>query len=110
MNNRIQRVNELLKQEISKLILREIDFAGALITVTEVKTSADLGQTKVKISVMPIKKGEQVLRIIEKKIFHLQQIINKKLNMKRVPKIRFVIDQAEIKAQRIEEILGKIKG
>ena len=107
MSQRIQRVNQLIKQEISQLLLREIDFANVLVTVTEAETSADLRQAKIKISVMPTEKGELVLRILERNIFHLQQILNKKLYMKIVPKIRFAIDQAEIKAQRIEEILRK---
>jgi len=107
MSQRIQRVNQLIKQEISQLLLREIDFDNILVTVTNVETSADLRQTKIKISVMPTEKGEPVLRILERNIFQLQQILNKKLYMKIVPKIRFVIDQVEIKAQRIEEILGK---
>jgi len=109
MSQRILQVNQLLKQEISQSLLREIDFDGALVTITEVDASDDLRQAKVKISVMPTEKSEQVLKILEKNIYHLQQILNKKLNMKTVPKIRFVIDQTEVKAQRIEEILEKMK-
>ena len=109
MSQRIQRVNQLIKQQISQLILREIDFGNILVTVTNVETSTDLRQAKIKISVMPTKKDELVLKTLERNIFHLQQILNKKLHMRIVPKIRFTIDQAEIKAQRIEEILGKIK-
>lgn len=109
MSQRILRVNQLLKQEIGQSLLREIDFGGVLVTITEVDTSDDLRQAKVKISVMPTEKSEQVLIILEKNIYHLQQILNKKLTMKTVPKIRFVIDQTEVKAQRIEEILEKMK-
>lgn len=109
MSQRIKQVNQLLKQEISQSLLREIDFDGVLVTITEVDASDDLRQAKVKISVMPTEESEQVLRILEKNIYHLQQILNKKLTMKIVPKIRFVIDQTEVKAQRIEEILEKMK-
>ena len=109
MSQRIQRVNQLIKQQISQLLLREIDFGNTLVTVTNVETSTDLRQAKIKISVMPAEKYELVLKTLERNIFHLQQILNKKLHMRIVPKIRFTIDQAEIKAQRIEEILEKIK-
>ncbi len=109
MSQRILRVNQLIKQEISQSLLREIDFDDVLVTVIEVETSPDLRQAKVKISVLPTGKSEQVLRILEKNIYHLQQILNKKLKMRTVPKIIFKIDQAEIKSQRIEEILGKMK-
>ena len=109
VSQRILRVNQLLKQEVSQSLSREIDFDGVLVTITKVDASDDLKQAKVKISVMPTEKSEQVLRILEKNIYHLQQILNKKLTMKTVPKIRFVIDQTEVKAQRIEEILEKMK-
>jgi len=109
MSQRIKRINELLRQEISKLILREIEFEDILVTINQVETSPDLSHAKVKISIMPTEKKELVLRIIDKNIYHLQQALNKKLYMKIVPKIRFEIDQAEIKARKIEEILGKIK-
>lgn len=109
MPQRIQRVNELIKQQISQLLLKEIDFGDILVTVTDVNTSADLGQAKVKIIILPNEKSGEVLKIIKRKIFYLQQILNKKLNLKAVPKIIFEIDRTEEKAQRIEELLNKIK-
>jgi ribosome-binding factor A len=109
MSQRIQRVNKLIKEQVSQLILKEIDFGGTLVTITEVDTAADLSQSKIKISVLPTEKTEQVLQILKKNIFQLQQTLNKKLTMRIVPKIIFEIDQAEAKAQRIEEILGQMK-
>jgi len=108
-NNRIKKVNKLLKQEISQLLLREIDFNDILVTVTNVETSPDLRQAKIKITVIPTEKGEQALTNIKREIFVIQQELNKKLSLRVVPKIRFEIDQTELKAQRIEEILEKIK-
>jgi len=109
MSQRIKRVNELLKHEISQLLLREIDVNDILITITDIDTSPDLRYAKIKISVMPNEKNELVLKVIGKSIFHIQQKLNKKLHMKPVPKIRFEIDETEAKAQRIEELLNKNK-
>lgn len=109
MSQRIEKVNELLKHEISQLLLKEVDFNNILVTVTTVDTSKDLRQTKIKLSVMPLEKSEDVLKIIKRNIFQLQHELNKKLHMKPLPRIRFEIDQVEIKAQRIEEILHKMK-
>ncbi len=109
MSQRIQRVNQLIKEQIGQLLLKEIDFGSILVTITEVATAADLSQTKIKISIMPTEKGEQALRILKKNIFQLQQGLNEKLTMKTVPKIIFEIDQAEVKSKRIEEILGDLE-
>jgi len=109
MSQRIKKVNELLKQEVSKLLLKEVDFDNALVTITDVDTSPNLQQSKIRISVLPTGKSEEVLNENKKSIFHMQKILNKKLYMRPVPKMIFEIDKVEVHAQRIEEILGKIK-
>lgn len=68
MSQRIKRVNELLKHEISQLILREIDFPDILVTITDIDTSADLRHTKVKISALPQDKNELAIEIINQNI------------------------------------------
>jgi ribosome-binding factor A len=108
MTKRLQRVNELLRREISQLLLRQFGFRDVFVTITRVETSIDLRQAKIKISIMPLEKSQQILRILEKNIFSLQQLLNKKLIMRPVPKIRFEIDKSAIDAQRVEELLQKI--
>ncbi len=107
MSQRILRVNELIKQEISKLLKKEIDFADILVTVTKVDTSPDLKYAKIKLTVLPSDKSESALKIINQHIYQIQQALNKKLTMKYVPKIKFEIDKLEAHAQRIEELLTK---
>lgn len=110
MSERIKRVNELIKQEISKLLCRELDFGNILVTVLAVSVSPDLRQAKVIISILPSEKEKNVQLILKKNIFDLQQILNKRLKMRPVPKICFEINRTASQAQRIEEILEKIKG
>jgi len=109
MSQRIKRINELLKREVSQIILKEIDFYNILVTITEVNTSSDLRQAKIKISSLPQEKNELALEIIKKNIFQIQKEINKKLQMNPIPRLVFEIDKTEIKAQRIEELLSKNK-
>jgi len=109
MSLRIQRVNELLKQEIGSLILKELDFSrDIMVTITEVDTSDDLQQAKVKVSIMPFLKAEKILKILNSQVFNLQKLLNKKLKMKIVPKIRFELDKSEERKTRIEQLLKKI--
>ena len=110
MSLRIQKVNELLKQEVSGLILRELDFnRDTMVTITEVSTSPDLQQAKVKVSIMPFFKAEKILKILNSQVFNLQKLLNKKLKMKIVPKIRFELDKSEERKTRIEKLFRKIK-
>lgn len=110
MSLRIQRVNELLKQEIGGLILKELDFSrDIMVTITEVYASDDLKQAKVKVSIMPFLKAEKILKVLNSQVFNLQKLLNKKLKMKIVPKIRFELDKSEERKTRIEQLFRKIK-
>ena len=110
MSKRIESVNELIKREISQIILREIEFPkDTLVTVTRVESLPNLIESKVFISIIPENKSEQALRILNRQIFNLQQKINKKLRMRPIPKIIFRIEKNTIEADRIEEILEELK-
>ena len=110
MSKRIDRVNQLIKQTLSNLLLRELDFKkDILITLTRVKTASDLSKARVFISVMPEEKIELVMRSLNRNIYRLQQKINKKLVMKRVPKIIFEQETKTAEADRIEKLLDELK-
>ena len=110
MNNRISRVNQLIQEELSQIILKEFDFpSDVLITLTRVETTSNLIQAKVYISVMPEKKTKEILQILDRQIYQLQQKLNRRLKMRPVPRISFKEEKETSEAGRIEEILEKIK-
>ena len=110
MSKRIQRLNELIKEELGKILLREGNFPkGVLVTITRVETSANLSEANVWISVLPEDQTEKIVAILNKIIYHLQQKINKTIRIKFVPKIRFLIETKTKEAARIEELLEKIE-
>lgn len=110
VKDRILQVNELLKQELGKVILTEIEFPkDALVTITRVQTSSNLIQAKVYISVMPEDRISKVLQILNQQIFNLQQVINKRLKMRPIPKIKFMEEKETKKAEEIEKLLEEIK-
>ncbi|MCD6528187.1 30S ribosome-binding factor RbfA [bacterium] len=108
--NRIQRVNSLIKEEVSKILLKEIDFPKeVLVTVTRVETSIDLREAKIYISVIPKEKVKKVFRTLNIHIYSIQQKLNRRLTMKVVPRIRFIEEKKTAEAARVEELLEKIK-
>ena len=109
-SQRIQQINELIKREMSKIFLREIDPPeGSLITITNVETSADLLQAKVWISVFPINQSKTVFRELSKRIGYLQRLLNKSLFLKFIPKIKFLLDETEEEASQVEKALDEAK-
>ena len=110
MSDRVPRVNQLIKKELGQIILREIDFPeNILITLTRVETAPNLIQAKVYISVMPQEKAEDILGILGKLMYSLQQKLNRRLRMRPIPKIMFIEEIAIREAGRVEELLEAIK-
>lgn len=110
MSKRIARVNQLIKEEISQIILRDFDLPKeVLVTVTRVESSANLIQAKVFVSCFPEEKSEEVLKILKNQVYPLQQKLNKKLRMRPVPQIIFIEEKKTVEAGRIEEILEGLK-
>lgn len=108
--NRIDKVNSLLLRELSSIIQREVFFpSGIMVTVTRIEATANLIEAKVYVSVFPESNFEKALAILNKEIFGIQQQINRKLNMRPIPKIKFVKDEVISKAGRVEEILAQLK-
>jgi len=102
-------VNSLLQQEISKILLRDFGFSEAMVTLTRVEATGNLIEAKAYISVLPEEKTDKVLGILNKGVYDVQQKINKKLNMRPIPKIIFVKDAVIAEAAKIESLLEKIK-
>jgi len=109
MANRIEKVNSLLEHEISAIIVRDFNFAGSLVTVTHVDTTPNLIEAKAFISVLPDEKADTVVTILNKAVYDVQQKINKKLNMRPIPRISFVKDEKIAEAAKVEELLHKLK-
>ncbi len=87
---RREKLNSLIQQELSKILEREIELENTLITVIETKTTKDLKETKIKISVFPDQKKEKAKKIIEDKQKEIEYQLFKKINIKKLPKLIFV--------------------
>jgi len=110
VSKRIPRVNQLIKKELSQIVLKEIEFPkGVLVTVTRVEASLGLNQAKVFISSLPESHTERVLSILNRQIYFIQQKLNKRLKMKFIPKIEFREEKKTREAGEVEGILERLK-
>lgn len=82
---------------------------GVFVTVTKVDTSRDLRYAGVFLSVFPEKKFGEIFGILKNNIYSLQGKLNKKLNMKPLPRIEFISDKTEVEADKIEKLLKDLK-
>jgi len=108
--SRIEQVNELIKQELGKIILEEFEFdPDTLVTVMSADTSDTLETATIWISVFPEGKTGSALEILNKRIGEIQKLLNRRLALRFVPKISFKIDKSEKYASEIGELFKKVE-
>lgn len=106
MSRRTEKVASLLQQEIGEYLL-QLELP-ALTTISKVEVTPDLKWCKIWITVMgDEKKQAEVLENLRSKLYDLQGELNRKLTMKFVPRVKFVIDHGEEYAAKINELLRK---
>ena len=109
-SNRMDRVNEELKREISLVIdqnLKNPNITG-IISVTKVKTSPDLKSAKVYISLLNSKSKKNTLEGIKNASGFIRTEIAKRVNLRYTPELIFQIDESIEYGSRIENILKEI--
>lgn len=111
--DRLERVNSLLKRVIAEgmySVMQGDDVAPGLFTVTEVKCGKDLRDATVMVSVF----GDDALK--ERGVQHLQhnarkfqQLINRQVKMKFVPRLVFKLDLSLERGDAVLALLDKLE-
>lgn len=109
MPHRIEKINKLIKQHIAEIITREIDFKpGIFLTISKVDTTRDLRYTRISVSIFPEKEDHYAMETLKKEAYYLQGELNKRLSLKIMPRIEFLVDKTELKADEVEKLLMDI--
>ena len=112
MSRRIDRVNELLRLEISQVLARQIKDPrlSGVITITEVRTTPDLRNALVLLSVMGDQETKKsALAGIESAAKFLRRELRGRLTLRYVPFLRFVLDDSLEHADRLMTIMNHIQ-
>ena len=107
--DRMDRINELIRRQLSELFARELDLPHeSFVTITRVQTSRDLSVCTISVSITPDDTAEEILRYLEKRAVFFHHVINEKITLRKIPKVRFTLDTTERHAARIEQLLDEI--
>lgn len=109
MKHRLLRVNELLKRELSALLVREMDFDDLLVTINEVDVTSDLKSAHVYISVLGSNGREEVIPALEANRAMLQANLARHVVLKYTPHLVFHLDDSIERGSRVLEILQEIE-
>lgn len=109
MKHRLERVCEVLKRELGVILLREIDFAPILVTISSVDVTPDLKQAHVYVSALGNPgQQRQVLEKLEHNRVHLQGEIAKRVTLKHTPHLFFKLDEAIERGSRVLNIMNEL--
>jgi ribosome-binding factor A len=109
MKHRLLRVNELLKRELSAMLLREMTFENLLVTVNQVDVTPDLKSAHVYVSVLGSEGRKDVLPKLEANRAALQADLSKHVVLKYTPHLVFHLDDSIERGARVLEILQEIE-
>ena len=93
MGIRLERINQLIKEEISNLLREELspDEYG-WISITTVKTAPDLSEAHVFITVFPEHLEDKAVEKLNRMAGYIRKYLSKRIRAKTVPKLRFELD------------------
>lgn len=109
---RTHRLNSLLKEVISEVILKDVGHpkVSSLVTVTSVDITKDLSLAKVYISVIgSSQEKEETIKALESAAGYIAVLASKKVVMRHFPSLIFKLDESVDKHFRISSILKDIQ-
>ena len=104
---RTDKLDSLLQKEISSII--EFDLNNpeiGFVTVSEVRVSPDLSKAKVYVSFFG--KNYEIAALKKSKGF-IKSELAKRIKLRKIPDLEFVVDDTLQKVSRIEEIVNQNK-
>jgi len=109
---RIDRVNQLIKEEISTLLQRELkDPRLGFVTVTEVETAKDLRVAKVFVSVLgDERQWTSSLAALTSARGFVRNWLRQHLDLRVTPDIDFRPDHSMEHAAKIQSLLKRVQG
>jgi len=111
VSHRIERLNQLIRQEISELLQREIKDPrlGRFVAVTEVDTSIDLRHAKVFVSFISNQQQKQdALDALAGAANFFRKEMARKLRLRRIPELSFHWDDSIERGAHIMDLIDRV--
>jgi ribosome-binding factor A len=108
-SQRVLRVGELIRHALAEMLARgevhDPTIEGHMITVPEVRMTADLRLATIYIMPLGGRDTKEVVAALERNKRFLRGELARRVNMKFAPEIRFRADERFDEAERIEKLL-----
>ena len=109
--DRVRRVSELVRRQVSQFILRELADEGlGILSVTAVDMSRDLQQATVFVS--PLARGpdiDSILVTLEENVPAVRRDLAQSLHLRRVPNLTFRYDESVERGRRLSKMIDELE-
>lgn len=107
--NRMDRINALIRQQLDEILLTEFEIPpGTLVSITSLETSKDLSYCTIGVSIAPPESADRVLKQLAGSAKKFHHILNDRIVIRKIPKLRFWFDPSQQKAAHIETLLDHL--
>jgi ribosome-binding factor A len=113
MTHRIERVNNLIRHEISELLHCQVKDPrlGSFVTVTEVSTSPDLKYAKIFVSHIGSEEEKQeILSALTTASGFFRNELARRLRLRRIPELSFQWDNSIERGARLLRLIDQVSG
>lgn len=108
MANKQERIASIIRKNIAEIIQFQVkDPHLGFVSIPEVKVSKDFSYATVYVSFFKEEDVAPSLEVLNKARGFIRTELSKKMDTRRVPEIRFVLDEGYKKEERIAELLKK---
>ena len=102
MSQRILRVRELLKRELSAILLRDYPADGCLVTITDVEVTPDFREATAFIGIVGDKnKGNKIFHKLNHDSGQIQRKMSKRVVLRNTPVLTFKMDESIPRGVRV---------
>ena len=108
--DRVRRVSELVRRQVSQFIVRELADAGfGIVSVTAVDMSRDLQQATVYVSSLAQGSNiDNMLVALEKNVPAVRRDLAQSLHLRRVPHLTFRYDESVERGRRLTKMIDEL--
>jgi ribosome-binding factor A len=109
VSTRTIRINELVQRELSSILRQRYQSESVAVTITEVRVSPDLRDGRVFVSIV----GEPEfvtlkLRWLRARARAIREELGKRIVLKFLPKLEYVLDETCERGTRIQRLLDQL--
>ena len=108
--DRVRRVAELVRRELSSFIVRDLaDYGVGIVSITAVEMTRDLRKAKVYVTAFDDGQDEEaVVSILKEYVSVMRKTLASRLELKRVPELDFYYDSSVQRGARLSKIIDGI--